>query len=95
LQKLTTEQIRQQNNYVTRPYATRHGRGPLPNEITTPPCSKFEDKTNTFNKYQEYLRFGLLDLDTLAKTIHKDLKRAKIPHTCSIALTCADQIGEK
>jgi len=50
--------------YVTRPYITRHGKGPLHYELNGAPYSRVEDKTNICNKYQGPLRFAILDLDS-------------------------------
>ncbi len=77
--------------YVTRVYATRHGAGPLPNEVAGPPYPRIEDRTNIPNKWQGTLRFGWLDLDCMKAVIDKD--RSIMPYASpSIALTCLDQV---
>ena len=53
--------------YVTRPYITRHGEGPLKNECRL----NIVDKTNIFNDFQGSLRFGHLSKDTFER-IDKD-----------------------
>ena len=53
--------------YVTRPYITRHGEGPLKNEC----CLNIVDKTNIFNDFQGGLRFGHLSKNTFER-IDKD-----------------------
>lgn len=59
--------------YVSRPYMTRHGRGPMENE-----CGKADinadivDKTNQPNPWQDSLRFGFLDQFTLANRVQRD-----------------------
>ena len=77
--------------YATRVYATRHGAGPLPNEVAGLPYPRIEDRTNIPNTWQGTLRFGWLDLDVLKSVVFKD--RTLMPFaTSSIALTCLDQI---
>lgn len=81
--------------YVTRPYLTRHGAGPMPTELNDKPYSKIQDMTNLPNQFQGALRFGWLDLNTLAERIEYDLEYAKeleevIPH---IAISCMDHIN--
>lgn len=59
--------------YVTRSYFTRHGAGELPTE-----CSKekinsgIEDKTNVPNPYQDLIRYGEMDVNSLLSRIDKD-----------------------
>lgn len=84
--------------YVTRCYLTRHGAGPLPNEIGAPPYPAVQDPTNLPNRYQGALRFGWLDEDFLAATIAQDQSDAA-PHTdlrvrAGLAVTCLDQCGD-
>ncbi len=66
--------------YVTRRYQTRHGDGPMDDEIT----SEFElrsqfvkpegkDLTNVFNVNQGYLRYGNINPDKLKARILQDL----------------------
>lgn len=75
--------------YVTRPYLTRHGAGPLKGEYKPNPPIK--DETNTEHPYQGPLRFGFLDINELRLRIKQDRKLApKI--RASIALTCLDHI---
>lgn len=82
--------------YVTRAYATRHGAGPFPAELPEKPYSKIKDLTNVPNAFQGTLRFGLLDLDILARTIKGDLKNAEgFESKVSLAITCLDQLDEK
>lgn len=77
--------------YVTRPYITRHGAGPLDFEI--PPIGK--DETNVPHEYQGTLRYGILDVGHLGDRINKDLRQAinsKVKINPSIAITCINQI---
>jgi adenylosuccinate synthase len=82
--------------YVTRAYLTRHGAGPLPWEVPAPPYAGVVDATNLPNRYQGGLRFGLLDVDLLARSIGDDLgdaARAGIRTEHALAVTCLDQLG--
>lgn len=62
-------------HYVTRAYGTRHGAGPLPDELPAAPAPGFSDPTNAPNPYQGAMRFALLDPDALRSDIERDLKR--------------------
>lgn len=83
-------------HYVTRAYLTRHGAGPLPNELNKLPYARIEDKTNVLNDYQGHLRFAHLDADLLALSIANDLADHKSPLKIEhgLVVTCLDQIGE-
>jgi adenylosuccinate synthase len=83
--------------YVTRPYTTRHGAGPLPHEIPLPPFKCIDDETNISNLYQGPLRFAWLDLDLLARSIVNDLmeKVSSIALQHRLAITCMDQIDDE
>jgi adenylosuccinate synthase len=81
--------------YVTRPYVTRHGRGPLPHEVEILPF-EIVDETNIENEFQETLRFGWLNLDILEESIKKDLKEASDLNTeVEVAINCLDQLRNK
>lgn len=81
--------------YVTRAYLTRHGAGPLENELTIAP-KRVNDPTNQPNAFQGALRFAWLDIDALANRIKSDLAfRAQgVTATASLAVTCLDQMPE-
>lgn len=64
--------------YVSRTYLTRHGRGPLPNYD---PKLDYEDNTNVHNSWQEFLRFGHLDVEALLRRVHADCQSAKLVFT--------------
>lgn len=84
--------------YVTRAYLTRHGAGPLANELPTKPYADIVDLTNQPNTYQGSLRFAYLDHDQLAAAIQHDLQSAKTtPVECwaTLAVSCLDQVGEQ
>lgn len=81
--------------YVTRAYLTRHGAGPLANELTDAP-DDVEDATNQPNAFQGNLRFAWLDIDSLGQRIREDMAiRAQgITVDAKIAVTCLDQLSE-
>jgi len=83
--------------YVTRPYTTRHGAGPLPHELPEKPYPSIVDATNIPNDWQGALRFGWLDLDVLRDSIIQDLAEASqltmLALKPKLALSCLDQIG--
>ena len=77
--------------YVTRAYLTRHGAGPLKDEIPAP--NNIVDKTNVPNDYQGTLRFAILDTDTIAKNVQKDKKFLGSTAFSTVGvITCCDQI---
>ena len=81
--------------YATRCYTTRHGAGPLENELKIKPYENIVDKTNIHNEYQGTLRFSFLNIDLLKETIKKDIKKASIPNDIKInirlGVSCLDQ----
>jgi adenylosuccinate synthase len=82
--------------YVTRAYLTRHGAGPLANELPDRPYERVVDLTNQPNQWQGSLRFAYLDLDQLARAIGNDLADAfgaAIHINAQLAVTCLDQVG--
>lgn len=80
--------------YISRPYATRHGMGPLEHEVSMAPYTKIEDKTNVKNEYQGALRFAFIDFDILAKRINRDIQNICMPSSINIGFTCLDQLDE-
>lgn len=79
--------------YATRAYLTRHGAGPFPTEE---PGLVFPDATNRPNPWQGTLRFGWLDLDLLARTVHADLAAAGgVEIFPTLGVTCLDQLGAR
>jgi adenylosuccinate synthase len=85
--------------YVTRPYLTRHGKGPIlaGEEIIGEDPWGIQDLTNKPNDYQGSLRFGHQNWSKLRERIEKDLLQLKdFKPTVKIALTCLDQVeGEE
>ena len=76
--------------YATRAYATRHGAGPFPREVSG---LRYEDATNLTNPWQGTLRFGDLDCDLLQESITRDLAHASMATRHGLAITCLDQVG--
>lgn len=84
--------------YVTRAYLTRHGAGPLANELPGQPYPGIVDLTNQPNTYQGSLRFAYLDHDQLAQAIQTDLADAAgsgVTVTARLAVSCLDQVGDR
>lgn len=59
--------------YVTRPYFTRHGAGPLPNENKNIKKLVLEDKTNESNEFQGTLRYAYFNSEAIKARIKKDI----------------------
>lgn len=81
--------------YVTRAYLTRHGAGPLANELPQQPYAAIEDQTNRPNPYQGALRFAHLDHNLLAQSIETDLLDAsqyEVACEATLAVSCLDQV---
>lgn len=77
--------------YMIRAYLTRHGAGPMPNECDKPYDTVY-DETNVPNEWQDSLRYGLLDIDTLIAEIIKD--SALYDVNKNIVVTCMDQVPD-
>ncbi len=84
--------------YVSRAYLTRHGAGPLANELPGKPYAGIRDSTNIPNEFQGALRFAHLDLDLLERSIRTDFADALlypgVAATLNLALSCLDQVGQ-
>lgn len=76
-------------HYVTRTYATRHGKGPMAYEDNV--NFKQDDLTNIPNKHQGELRFGPLDLGLMRESIRHDIasKNTKVQINPQIDVTWA------
>lgn len=76
---------------ITRAYQTRHGDGPLSNELLPHNIQKNPNETNITNAYQGILRYALLDVSLLEYAINKDdyLRRTA---NKSLVITCLDHI---
>ncbi|HEX7816514.1 adenylosuccinate synthetase [Dyella sp.] len=85
-------------HYVTRAYRTRHGAGPLADELPGPSAPDFHDPTNVPNPYQGSLRFAHLDPIALRDDIWRDLRRGSTENATvgvcpMLEVTCLDQMG--
>jgi adenylosuccinate synthase len=82
--------------YVTRPYVTRHGVGPLERECTQAELGpRVVDDTNVPNPHQGTLRWAHFDLDAFDARIEFDLANVELDWVEPwVALTCADQMDE-
>jgi adenylosuccinate synthase len=85
--------------YVSRVYATRHGNGPLANEMSPQEIGIFqqdlEKETNIRNDFQGSFRYGRLDTSTLINVINADKtskNNANVNLKVHLAFTCVDQI---
>jgi len=79
--------------YVTRAYLSRHGAGPLENELSAKPYAGIVDTTNVNNDWQGQLRLAWLDVDTLRDAIHADLGDAvSLETSTQLMVTCLDQV---
>ncbi len=95
--------------YVTRSYMTRHGNGPLLNEIDAYPESmyysdgrpywlkyipKFSETTNLLNEHQGRFRIGFLDIPTMIFFMRRDIN--VYPNSrlnYRLVTTCMDQLN--
>lgn len=82
--------------YVTRPYLTRHGEGPLLGELEGPPFERIRDETNVPNMFQGSIRFAHLDIIGMTETIQRDLLgyRDRYDIRPRLSITCVDQVPE-
>lgn len=80
--------------YVTRPYLTRHGAGPLRREIHQEPFASVVDETNVPNPFQGTIRYALLDVDELMHFLDDDIQRGSRNIENTLRVTCWDQLPE-
>lgn len=87
--------------YVTRPYLTRHGAGPLPNESSAHDLGLVvEDHTNVWNQHQGHIRYAPLDAQQMIQRIELDCfscvnQLVDVLNTgaeLNIAVSCLDQV---
>lgn len=81
--------------YISRCYATRHGRGEFPTETPEKPYSKIVDLTNVPNEFQETMRFGILDIDIITESIKGDLQNLNRKANVNIVLTCFSHLDDE
>jgi adenylosuccinate synthase len=83
--------------YVTRPYLTRHGAGPILKGI---PCGDLWEqgscKTNIHNSYQGTISYAHLDWFALQQRIKQDCAKARgFNPKVRLIITCADQLSNQ
>ena len=80
--------------YVSRTYLTRHGNGPLDNEINKENISKDIkiDETNVYNDYQGNIRYGKLNLNDLMKRIKEDFNQFNLKNNINFVLTHCNEL---
>jgi len=82
--------------YMTRPYWTRHGAGPLPGEVDQLPF-RVVDPTNHTNEWQGKLRFAPLDYRRVVNQIWLDVAASgaigSLQINPRIGVSCLDQVG--
>ena len=78
---------------VSRTYLTRHGEGPLFNEIELP-YKNINELTNPENQFQGKMRYGVLDKKWYHKAIEetKNTKMYDNDFHVAVALTCTDHV---
>lgn len=76
--------------YMSRTYATRHGNGPLPDEVPSHPFSWTGPETNVENKFQGHFRYGVLDAASMGHRIRLDADRSSRV-AAYLGVTCCDQ----
>jgi len=80
--------------YVTRPYVTRHGAGPLFYPLPTGqlPSPLYSDPTNVANTFQGAPRFAKLDIRQFVDTVSCTSMR-RYSHNMLGAVSCLDHIS--
>lgn len=83
--------------YLTRAYATRHGRGPLPLDRGTTPLggTAVQDLTNAPNAWQGHIRYAPLHLHSMGRIISADIERVAgqgVEIHAGLGVTCLDQV---
>lgn len=80
-------------HYLTRSYLTRHGAGPLNNELKE--SISIIDVTNQPNDHQGSLRFAPLDFGRIKRNVKKDLQHIKgFEYNVTGVVTCCNQSEE-
>lgn len=80
--------------YVTRPYLTRHGAGPLDREWGNEPPYDVVDATNSPNEWQGTIRYAPLNLDLLREYVNGDFYRCRRPVQGHLMLTCLEHLSD-
>lgn len=76
--------------YVTRPYLTRHGAGPLAHEVSGHPFGWTGPETNRTNEFQGAFRYAPFDAEGLVARVEQDWWMLA-PITQRLVVTCLDQ----
>lgn len=86
-------------NYVTRPYLTRHGAGPIPRDIGFERVDLWtggSDTTNVDNPWQGKMRYGILLWKPLIDRLNANWNKLPFPTESPpikrLVITCPDQI---
>lgn len=79
-------------HYVTRPYLTRHGAGPLANEWGTNAPYDVEDQTNIPNPWQDAIRYAPLDVDQLSRYVKADFARCPANARGKLVVSCMGHV---
>ena len=74
--------------FVTRPYVTRHGAGPLKYECAKEDLFYADDLTNVPNEWQGPQRYARIDVNRLIRNIHME-KRAEVKR--ALVITHVDE----
>src|SRR5574343_76052 len=93
-----------ETHFVTRAYLTRHGAGPLPNELSRKPYQGIKETTNVTNEYQGKFRYAHLDASSLRARIHSCLNSTidtsikigskKLTLNTALDVTCVDKLDD-
>lgn len=78
--------------YVSRAYLTRHGAGPLKDEMDLSQWFDIDDPTNIPNPWQGSMRFAPIDPELMLLGILRD--RTPVMESRAIVFTCLDQVYE-
>lgn len=83
--------------YVTRPYLTRHGAGPLPTETTRERLGAgLSESTNVTNEWQGAFRWGFFDPRLFLQTIERDCTMHHSRPVCrSVCFTHMNTTGDR
>lgn len=79
---------------ITRAYQTRHGDGPMTNEVLPHNIQVNQQETNVHNRFQGEFRRSLLDLSLLEYAVQRDSLIADDPAKC-LVITCLDHISDE
>lgn len=85
---------------TSRSYLTRHGDGPLWNELSDVPYKNVTDPGNPENPYQGKMRYAYLNEDWINKSFNETQKKVADMPDCVVdapitrAVTCVDQLDE-